>query len=101
MVAPPTRASSQTRSVGPGQTGGMGHTSTTEILAAARALGPQIEAAADEIDAQRCLPESIVAGLRDAGVFRVAFPTAWGGPEMPILEQVHLVERLAYHDAST
>jgi alkylation response protein AidB-like acyl-CoA dehydrogenase len=79
----------------------MGHTTTTDILAAARALGPQIEAAADEIDAQRCLPDAIVEALRDAGVFRVAFPTSRGGPEMPIVDQVHLIESLAYHDAST
>lgn len=76
-------------------------TTAPDILAAARALGPQIEAAADEIDAQRCLPDSIVSALRDAGVFRVAFPQAWGGPEMPILDQVQMVDTLAYHDAST
>jgi alkylation response protein AidB-like acyl-CoA dehydrogenase len=79
----------------------MGHRSSTEILAGARALGPTIESAADEIDAQRRLPERVVEALRAAGVFRVAFPSAWGGPEMPILDQVKLVETLAYHDAST
>jgi len=79
----------------------MGHRTSTEIFAAARALGPAIEAAADEIDAQRCLPDGIVEGLREAGVFRVAFPAAWGGPEMPILDQTKLIETLAYHDAST
>ncbi len=79
----------------------MGHSSTAEILAAVGALGPSIEAAADAIDEQRCLPTPIVEALRDAGVFRAAFPAAWGGPEMPILDQVHLVETLAYHDAST
>ncbi len=72
-----------------------------EIFGAARALGPSIEAAADDIDAQRRLPDSIVEGLRGAGVFRIAFPAAWGGPEMPILDQARLVEGLAYHDAST
>jgi alkylation response protein AidB-like acyl-CoA dehydrogenase len=72
-----------------------------DILAAVRALGPTVEAAADDIDAQRCLPEHVVEALRAAGVFGVAFPTAWGGPEMPILEQVEMVETLAYHDAST
>ena len=79
----------------------MGPTTTPEILAAVRGLGPTIEAAADEIDAQRCLPPRIVDALRDAGVFRVAFPAAWGGPEMPILDQAHMIESLAYHDAST
>jgi alkylation response protein AidB-like acyl-CoA dehydrogenase len=73
----------------------------TDILSAVRALGPIVEAAAAEIDAQRCLPANVVEAMRSAGVFRVAFPTAWGGPEMPILEQVEMVETLAYHDAST
>ena len=79
----------------------MGHRSSAEILAAARALGPVVEGAADEIDEHRRLPDRIVEGLRDAGVFRIAFPAAWGGPEMSILDQVRLVESLAYHDAST
>ena len=79
----------------------MTQTTTPDIFAATQALGPMIEAAADEIDAQRCLPDRVVEALRAAGVFRVAFPRTWGGPEMPILEQVKLVESLAYHDAST
>jgi len=74
---------------------------TADILDAARALGPSIEAAADAIDEHRCLPVPLVESLRAAGVFRIAFPEAWGGPEMPILDQVALVELLAYHDAST
>jgi alkylation response protein AidB-like acyl-CoA dehydrogenase len=79
----------------------MGHTTTPEILAAVRALGPTIEAAADEIDELRRLPDRIVETLRAAGVFRAAFPDAWGGPEMPIVDQTKLIEDLAYHDAST
>ena len=70
------------------------------ILANARALGPQIEAAADEIEAQRRLPDALLESMRAAGVFRVAFSREWGGPEMPILEQARLIETLAYHDAS-
>jgi alkylation response protein AidB-like acyl-CoA dehydrogenase len=79
----------------------MGHMTTEQILEAARDLGPMIEAAADEIDELRCLPDRVVEGLRAAGVFRVAFPEAWGGPEMTILDQVRMIETLAYHDAST
>jgi alkylation response protein AidB-like acyl-CoA dehydrogenase len=79
----------------------MSRPTSNEILDAARALGPTIEAAADEIDRLRCLPDDLVDALRSAGVFRAAFPVAWGGPEMTILDQVRLIETLAYHDAST
>lgn len=75
-------------------------TTTSEILAATRALGPAIEAAADEIERNRCLPDELVAAMRAAGIFRIAFPRAWGGPEMDILDQVRMIESIAYHDAS-
>jgi alkylation response protein AidB-like acyl-CoA dehydrogenase len=71
------------------------------ILANARALGPAIEAAADEIARQRRLPDDLVAAMRRAGIFRIAFPRDWGGPEMDILRQCELMEILGYHDAST
>jgi alkylation response protein AidB-like acyl-CoA dehydrogenase len=38
--------------------------------------------------------------MRRAGIFRIAFPRDWGGPEMDILRQCELMEILGYHDAS-
>jgi len=76
------------------------NSTSEQILAAARALGDEIEAVADEIEVGRRLPDPLLASMRDAGVFRIAFPRAWGGPEMTILEQSRLIESLAYHDAS-
>jgi len=38
--------------------------------------------------------------LREAGVFRVMFPKALGGPEMPLARQIELVETLSCADAS-
>jgi alkylation response protein AidB-like acyl-CoA dehydrogenase len=73
---------------------------TATILGNAAALGPEIETRAEEIDRGRRLPDDLVERLREAGVFRIAFPRAWGGPEMDILSQCHLIETLAYHDAS-
>jgi alkylation response protein AidB-like acyl-CoA dehydrogenase len=70
------------------------------ILANARALGPAIEEAADAIARERRLPDDLVESMRRAGLFRIAFPRAWGGPEMDILRQCALMEILAYHDAS-
>jgi indole-3-acetate monooxygenase len=70
------------------------------ILANARALGPTIEAAGDGIARERRLPADLVESMRRAGIFRIAFPRAWGGPEMDPLAQCELMERLAYHDAA-
>ena len=70
------------------------------ILENARALGADIEAAADAIAEHRRLPDALVEKMRTAGVFRVAFPKAWGGPEMDMVAQCELMEILAYHDAS-
>jgi alkylation response protein AidB-like acyl-CoA dehydrogenase len=71
-----------------------------EILARARALAPEIRAAADGVEAERRIPEALLARLIEAGVFRIAMPRAWGGPEMDPLAQIELVEELARADAS-
>jgi len=71
------------------------------ILRNARALAPRIEAAADDIARARRLPDDLVEAMRAAGIFRIAFPRDWGGPEMDILRQCELMEMLAYSDAST
>ena len=54
----------------------------------------------DEIERGRRLPDSLVDGLTAAGVFRIAMPKAWGGPEMSPLDQIELIETLAYADPS-
>lgn len=76
------------------------HLTGDQILENARALGPQIEALADRIEDERRLPDELVMAMRDAGVFRVAVPEAWGGPDMDLVSQSKLIEILAYHDAS-
>jgi alkylation response protein AidB-like acyl-CoA dehydrogenase len=65
---------------------------TDTILANARALGPAIEAAADDIARERRLPAELIESMRRAGTFRIAFPGDWGGPEMDILRQCELME---------
>jgi alkylation response protein AidB-like acyl-CoA dehydrogenase len=70
------------------------------ILANARALAPEIRAAADRVEAERRIPDDLLARMIEAGVFRIAMPRAWGGPEMDPLAQVELVEELARADAS-
>jgi indole-3-acetate monooxygenase len=74
--------------------------SSAEILANVRALAPEIQSRGDEIAALRRLPADLVVKLRAAGVFRMAMPKAWGGPEMTPREQCTVYETLGAADAS-
>jgi alkylation response protein AidB-like acyl-CoA dehydrogenase len=71
------------------------------ILANVRALAPTIREQSDVIEAERRLPESLLDAMTNAGLFRIAMPRAWGGPEMSPLDQIELMEILAHADAST
>jgi alkylation response protein AidB-like acyl-CoA dehydrogenase len=71
-----------------------------EILANARALVPDLQRRAAETATLRRLPADLVERLRAAGVFRIMFSRSRGGPEMPLPQQVELVETLAYGDPS-
>jgi indole-3-acetate monooxygenase len=74
--------------------------SATRTLNAARELGPKIRAAADEIEQGRRLPMHLVREMQRAGLFRMAMPRAWGGPELDPLTQVRVIEALSIVDAS-
>ena len=71
-----------------------------EIARRVEALLPEIETRADEIAATRRLPRDLVDSLKATGVFRMSMPEAWGGPAVPLPEQVRIVESLAYADPS-
>src|SRR5262244_2778719 len=51
------------------------------MLAAARALFPQIAAAADEIERERRLPQPLFEALTAAGLMRMVIPRSLGGGE--------------------
>jgi alkylation response protein AidB-like acyl-CoA dehydrogenase len=70
------------------------------ILHAAVALAPAIEAHREEIEQGRRLPGAIVQALKDAGVFGMVMPRAWGGPELDPLTQFRVLETLAMADGS-
>jgi alkylation response protein AidB-like acyl-CoA dehydrogenase len=72
----------------------------TRTLEAARELGPKIRAAADEIEQGRRLPMHLVRDMQRAGMFRMAMPRAWGGPELDFLTQMRVIEALSMADAS-
>ncbi|MBV8119120.1 MAG: acyl-CoA dehydrogenase family protein, partial [Alphaproteobacteria bacterium] len=69
-------------------------------LERARILGPQLAAAAVEIERHRELPEPIVEALAQAGLFRLLLPRSLGGAELPPVAYVPVIEEIAKHDAS-
>jgi indole-3-acetate monooxygenase len=75
-------------------------TNALRILDAARALGPALSAASDEIERERHLPPAIVEQLKRAGMFRLAMPKSWGGLELDFPTQVRVIETLCTFDAS-
>jgi alkylation response protein AidB-like acyl-CoA dehydrogenase len=72
-----------------------------DYLARARALAPMLTAAADEIERQRRLPQSLVDAMLEAGLFRMLLPRDYGGGESDPLSFVEVLEEIARHDAST
>jgi indole-3-acetate monooxygenase len=70
------------------------------VLAAVTSLAPRIREAAATIEAERGIPEDLLHALREAGVFRMARPRAYGGPELDPMTQVRVIEELSAADAS-
>ena len=64
-------------------------------------LVPAIAVAAASTERDRAVPEPIVAGLADAGVFRLAAPKAVGGLEVDPCTMYEVFERLGTADGST
>ena len=66
----------------------------------ARALGPAIAAASDEIERTRRLPAALLAALHEARLFRLLLPRSAGGEEVAPGVYMASVEEVARHDAS-
>src|SRR5690348_877147 len=79
----------------------MTKSTSSDYVERARELGPELAAAADEIERRRELPEPIVEALIDGGLFRLLLPRALGGAELPPAAYVQVIEEVAKHDAST
>ncbi|WP_100445896.1 acyl-CoA dehydrogenase family protein [Glycomyces xiaoerkulensis] len=74
--------------------------SAAEIIGRAERLAPWLRERSDDIEAGRRLPTDVVEAVRDTGVFGMAFPTSWGGPELTSSEQTRVIEALSYGDTS-
>jgi indole-3-acetate monooxygenase len=79
-----------------------GHAEPTDspVLHDAIALRAEIQAASVDIERGRRLPKSIAEALKKAGVFGMAMPRTWGGPELDPLTQLRVLEALAMADGS-
>ena len=69
-------------------------------LEAARGVFDQLDRGAAKAEADRRLPPETVEAMRAAHVFRMPMPAAWGGPELPIVDMLLVLEELAYADGS-
>ena len=72
----------------------------TSVLDNVRALLPEIEARAEEMEQARAMPRDLAEKLRSAGVFRRYVPRSHGGDEMWPDEGMTVIEELARADAS-
>ena len=85
---------------GPTPAAGKATADDSPVLHVAIELAEQITAASDEIEQARRLLPRIAAAMKDAGVFGMAMPRAWGGPELDPLTQFRVIEALAMADGS-
>jgi alkylation response protein AidB-like acyl-CoA dehydrogenase len=71
-----------------------------DYLGRAQELGPELDAAAEDIEQRRELPDPIVEALIERGLFRLLLPHALGGAELRPAAYVVVIEEVAKHDAS-
>ena len=71
-----------------------------EWAARARGLGPAIQAHRDDCERQRRLTPALLQELRQAGIFNLTVPQAFGGAQVDITTFVSVIEELARSDAS-
>jgi alkylation response protein AidB-like acyl-CoA dehydrogenase len=71
-----------------------------DALAAATELFDQLDSRAAQAAADRRLPRSTVDAMKAAHAFRMPMPAAWGGPELPVADQLLVFEELTYADGA-
>ncbi len=70
------------------------------LVEAAEGVHELIEAHADKAEQQRRLPKRLVQALRDAQLFRMCVPEAYGGPEADPVTLVSAIETVAVADGA-
>lgn len=69
-------------------------------VARARALGPAIAAAADEIERSQAIPQPVLSDLHESRLLRLLLPRSVGGDQVEPWIYLHAVEEVARHDGS-
>jgi resorcinol 4-hydroxylase (FADH2) len=71
------------------------------VVDAVRDLVPRLRANGQEAEDRRWLPDENIKLLEEAGVFQAAVPRKFGGLDLPIADQVAIVEEVARGCGST
>ncbi|MBV8889571.1 MAG: acyl-CoA dehydrogenase family protein [Alphaproteobacteria bacterium] len=74
---------------------------SVDYVARVRELAPMLAGAGEEIDRRRELPERLIEGLIERGLFRLLLPRSLEGAELLPARYVPIIEELAKLDAST
>ncbi len=69
-------------------------------VARARELGPEIAAAADEIERTQVIPEPLLTHIHDARLPRILLPRSVGGDQLDPWTYLHAMEEISRHDGS-
>jgi alkylation response protein AidB-like acyl-CoA dehydrogenase len=66
----------------------------------ARDLGPEIAAAADEIERTQVIPEPLLTHIHDARLARILLPRSVGGDQLDPWTYLRAIEEISRHDGS-
>lgn len=78
----------------------VGAASLADPVARARALGPAIEAAADELERTQSIPEPLATQIHDHRLARMLLPRSAGGDEVEPWVYMNAIDEIARHDGS-
>jgi alkylation response protein AidB-like acyl-CoA dehydrogenase len=69
-------------------------------VARARALGPALAGAADEIERSQAIPEPVLSDLHASRLLRLLLPRSVGGEQVEPWTYLHAVDEVSRHDGS-
>ena len=71
-----------------------------DALARAKALGPALAVASDEIEEKRRIPSAVVARIHELRLARLVLPRVYGGDEIDPSSYLMALEEISRHDGS-
>ena len=76
------------------------HVTVDTLLDRVKDIAPMLRAYAAEAEAQRRLARPVVDAMRQAGLYSMEHPKAFGGLEVDPLTMFRVVEEVAYQDSA-